>query len=195
MPLTVRQAAFIAALGNAGYWLMSVTALFATAGATNAGLCPAPGLCGQMASVGEFPPSLGRRLGERVPVGLLITAALAAVLAVGFDLSAIASIGSAIALLVFALVTIGHLRLRAGTQAKVWVLALAIISTVAVFATFVFTTLVNEPKTMITMGVILLVGVALDLAWKHRRRGRRHQPSSPASDAPALTTAPPEVKP
>ena len=30
-------------LGSAGYTLMSVTALFATAGATNAGLYPAPG--------------------------------------------------------------------------------------------------------------------------------------------------------
>ena len=31
-------------LGQAGYWLMTVTALFATAGATNAGLYPAAGL-------------------------------------------------------------------------------------------------------------------------------------------------------
>ena len=31
-------------LGRAGYWMMSVTALFATAGATNAGLYPASGL-------------------------------------------------------------------------------------------------------------------------------------------------------
>ena len=30
-------------LGQAGYWLMTVTALFATAGATNAGLYPATG--------------------------------------------------------------------------------------------------------------------------------------------------------
>ena len=28
-------------LGNAGFWLMTVTALFATTGATNAGLYPA----------------------------------------------------------------------------------------------------------------------------------------------------------
>ena len=34
-------------LGKAGYWLMSVTALFATAGATNAGLYPATGLSEQ----------------------------------------------------------------------------------------------------------------------------------------------------
>ena len=30
-------------LGRAGYWLMSVTALFATAGATNSGCTPPPG--------------------------------------------------------------------------------------------------------------------------------------------------------
>ena len=47
-------------LGSTGYWLMSVTGLFATAGATNAGLYPAAGLCEQMASIGQFPPLLGR---------------------------------------------------------------------------------------------------------------------------------------
>ena len=42
-------------LGQAGYWLMTVTALFATSGATNAGLYPAAGLCEQMAATGQFP--------------------------------------------------------------------------------------------------------------------------------------------
>ncbi|MCZ7536269.1 MAG: APC family permease [Acidimicrobiia bacterium] len=47
-------------LGRAGYWMMTVTALFATAGATNAGLYPAVGLCEQMAEHGQFPrPSVG----------------------------------------------------------------------------------------------------------------------------------------
>ena len=71
-------------LGRAGYWLMSVTALFSTAGATNAGLYPAAGLCEEMAAMGQFPPVLGRRFGGRAPAGLLITAATAIVLAVGF---------------------------------------------------------------------------------------------------------------
>ena len=70
-------------LGRAGYWMMTVTALFATAGATNAGLYPATGLCEEMASVGQFPPVMGRRLGGRVGTGLVITAGLAIVLAVG----------------------------------------------------------------------------------------------------------------
>ena len=105
-------------LGRAGYWLMSVTALFATAGATNAGLYPAAGLCEQMATTRQFPPTLGRRYAGQARAGLLLTAAIAIVLAVGFDLSAIASIGSAIALLVFALIAAGHMRVRHETGAR-----------------------------------------------------------------------------
>jgi amino acid transporter len=56
--------------------------------------------------------------GGRAPAGLLITAAVAVVLAAGFDLSSIASIGNAIALLVFALVTVAHLRVRSARQAR-----------------------------------------------------------------------------
>ena len=63
-------------LGRAGYWMMSVTALFATAGATNAGLYPASGLCDEMASIGQFPPVMGRQVGGRVGTGLVVTAAI-----------------------------------------------------------------------------------------------------------------------
>ncbi len=42
-------------LGRAGYWLMTVTALFATSGATNAGLYPAAGLCEDMAIEAPVP--------------------------------------------------------------------------------------------------------------------------------------------
>jgi amino acid transporter len=159
-------------LGRAGYWLMSVTALFSTAGATNAGLYPAAGLCEEMASMGQFPPVLGRRFGGRAPAGLLITAAAAIVLAVGFDLSSIASIGSAIALLVFTLVTAAHFRVRDETGASTLVLSVAITSTVVVLLTFAVTTLVEEPATAVALGVIVLLSVALDVGWKRTRDGR-----------------------
>jgi amino acid transporter len=159
-------------LGNAGYWLMSVTALFATAGATNSGLYPATGLTEQMAATGQFPPALGRRVGGRAPVGILLTAAIAMGLAVGFDLSAIASIGSAVALIVFALVSAGHFRVRHETGAAAWMLALAVASAVIVLITFAVTTLVEEPGTAIALVVILVLGVVLDAAWKRRRETR-----------------------
>jgi amino acid transporter len=156
-------------LGEAGYWLMTVTALFATAGATNSGLYPAAGLCEQMASTGQFPPMLGRRLGGRAPSGLLVTAAAAIVLAVGFDLTSIASIGSAVALVVFTLVTAGHFRVRGETGARASVLVVAIVSTVVVLVTFALTTLVEEPATAAALVGILLLSLVLDLGWKRSR--------------------------
>jgi amino acid transporter len=159
-------------LGRTGYWLMSVTALFSTAGATNAGLYPAAGLCEQMAAIGQFPTVLGRKLGGRAPMGVLITAAVAIVLAAGFDLSSIASIGSAIALLVFTLVTAAHFRVRAETGASTLMLGAAIASTVVVLLTFALTTLVDEPATAVALAVILLVSIALDIGWKRTRDGR-----------------------
>ncbi len=153
-------------LGRAGYWLMSVTALFATAGATNSGLFPAIGVSEQMAAMGQFPTVFGRRLGGRASNGLLFLAAGAVILAVSFDLTAIASIGSAVALVVFALVDVGHLRVRAETGARPWLLVLAVATTVVVLLTFAFTTLTDEPATAVALVVILAVSVILDVGWK-----------------------------
>jgi amino acid transporter len=157
------------ALGRAGYWLMTVTGLFATAGATNSGLYPAAGLCEEMVAIGQFPAPLGRRFADRVPTGLVLTVVVAVVLAVGFDLSSIASIGSAIALLVFALVTTGHLRVRDETGANPGLLVLAIASTAVVLFTFAVTTLVDEPGTIVTILVILALSVFVDVGWKRSR--------------------------
>ena len=163
-------------LGRAGYWMMTVTALFATAGATNAGLYPAAGLCEEMTSRGQFPPQLSRRLGGRLPSGLLVTAVAAIILAVGFDLSSIASLGSVIALIVFALITVGHLRVRSDTGANLFVLLLGLASTTIVLVTFLLTTLVDEPGTAIMLVVILVLSVGLDLGWKRVRANLPQQP-------------------
>jgi amino acid transporter len=167
-------------LGRAGYWLMTVTALFATAGATNAGLYPAAGLCEELAESGQFPPALGRRWRDRVPAGLLVTAVASIVLAVGFDLNAIASVGSAVALVVFSLVTAGHIRVRSETGANVVVLVLGVTTAVVVLLAFAFTTLVDEPATAVTLVVILVLSVVLDLLWK-RARDRPGRNVAPAA--------------
>lgn len=162
-------------LGQFGYWLMGVTGLFATAGATNGGLYPAVGLTEQLAHSGQFPAVMGRTLRGRYPVGLLLTAAVAAVMALVFSLSAIASIGSAVALLVFMLVTIGHLRVRQETGAATPMLWAGILTTGVALLAFVVTTLVEEPVSMVTLVVVLGLSVGLDVGWK-RRRGNKGRP-------------------
>jgi amino acid transporter len=160
------------ALGKAGYWLMSVTALFATAGATNAGLYPAAGLSERLAETGQFPPLMARKLGGRASAGLLIEAAACLVLALVFKLDAIASIGSAVALLIFTLITAAHFRVRAETGASALVLSIAIAAAGVVLLTFVFTTLIHEPASMVALLAILVLSIALDFGWKRTRAGR-----------------------
>jgi hypothetical protein len=166
-------------LGRAGYWMMTVTALFATSGATNAGLYPAKGLCEEMTETRQFPPVMGSLVAGRAAFGLVATAVAASLLAVFFDLSAIASIGSAIALLVFGLVTVGHFRLRGETGARLSLLWAAVLSVAAVLVTFTVTTLVHEPKALIAMAVVLALSIVLDFAW--RRPGDPDpEPAGPA---------------
>jgi amino acid transporter len=161
-------------LGQAGFWLMLVTALFATAGATNAGLYPAAGLSHHLASTGQFPPVMGRRLGGRVPAGLVVAAVAVIVTVVLFDLSAIASIGSAVALMVFVLVTLGHFRVRSETGANVVILGLALATAGVSLVTFLLTTLVQEPASIVTLIGILVASFVLDVVWA-RQRERRAQ--------------------
>ena len=162
-------------LGRAGYWLMSVTALFATAGATNAGLYPAAGLSERLAETGQFPGLMARKVGGRASAGLLIQAVACLILAVVFKLDAIASIGSAVALLIFTLITAAHFRVRGETGASVPVLGLAIAASGVVLLTFVFTTLIHEPASIVTLLAIVLLSIGLDFGWKRTRASRPSQ--------------------
>lgn len=152
-------------LGDAGYTLMAATALFATAGATNSGIYPAIGLCEDLAEKRQFPPVFGRSWG-RVPVGLAVMSGATLVLAMVFDLSAIASIGSAVALVVFTFVTLSHLRVRHETGARLWVLMVALLTLLATLFSFATTTLAEEPGTAAALILLLVLAVALDLWWK-----------------------------
>jgi len=171
-------------LGDVGYWLILVTALFATAGATNAGLYPATGLSDHLASTGQFPSVMGSRI-DRASVGLLVAAVAVVILIALFDLSAIASIGSVVALTIFGLVTVGHLRIRGETGARLSVLALGLATTAVTLLTFVFTTLIEEPASIATLLVILLISVALDAGWS-RQRQRQASELAPTTSDPRL---------
>jgi amino acid transporter len=167
-------------LGQAGYYLMSITALFATAGATNAGLYPATGLSDELAATGQFPKVMAGRIADRASVGLVVAAAGIILHVVAFDLSSVASIGSAVALTIFALVTVGHLRVRADTGARVSILVLALLTTGITLATFVITTLVHEPASIATLVGILVISILLDVFTTRMR--------NPAAGAAAAGT-------
>jgi amino acid transporter len=171
-------------LGQFGFWLMSVTALFATAGATNSGLYPAAGLSEELARTGEFPNFMGGKVAGRCQTGLLIVSAVVLVMVVLFDLSAIASIGSAVALTIFAFITLAHLRIFHDTGAQPVVLLVALLVIVVTLVTFVFTTLIYEPATMLTLVAILALSVVLDLIWSRHGEYAPDVASNESEDYP-----------
>ena len=76
-----------------------------------------------------------------------------------FNLDSIASIGSAVALVIFTMITSAHLRIRSETGAHLPMLILAIVAAGAVFVTFVFTTLIHEPASIVTLLAIVALSI------------------------------------
>lgn len=105
-------------LGESGYLLITIAALLSTVSAINATLYGAARLSYVIARDGELPKFLERRIWNRPAEGLLVTAVLTLVLANGFDLSNISTMGSTGFLLIFAAVNAAHARLGAGSRFK-----------------------------------------------------------------------------
>ena len=167
------------ALGDAGYTMMAVAALLSTAGATNATLYASSNLTAMLAKERLFPPrfGIGPRLGPRFgpKSGLIVTAALVLVVANLVDLSAIASVGSAVALMIFLLVGAAGYRRRAETGSNPLIVLLAIAVTAIVLVFFALDTLRNAPQTFLAIVAIAALAVILDAIWT-RMRGRVDPP-------------------
>ena len=160
------------ALGDAGFIMMAIAALLATASSVNAVLYASAGMTTQLAAARQFPPffGAGSRLGEHS--GLILTSMLVLVVANIVDLSAIASVGSACSLVIFLLVGIAGYRLRAETGARAIVVVAAIAVTATVLGFFVVDTLRNEPATFTAIVAITLLAIVLDFLWKRSRLAR-----------------------
>jgi amino acid transporter len=173
---TALAAAARPSLGEAGFTLMLIAASFSTASALNANVYAGAGFMATLAEKGQFPPFFAAKLGPHGVRGLLVSAVLVITLSLLFDLTAIASMGSAVTLVFFTLITIGHIGLVKETGAKVWLLALAIIAAFGTFLLFFFETLIDEPRTMAAIVTVLLLSLAVNFAWKWFRD--RNQPQA-----------------
>jgi amino acid transporter len=153
-------------LGDAGFTLMAIAALVATAGATNGTLFGSAGLTASLAEIGQFPPLLGARSRLGKHGGLLVTAFVALVLTNSVDLSAIASVGSACSLVVFLLVGLAGYRRRSETGASTAIVLLGMAATAIVLGFFAVDTLRNAPETFGAIVAMTLLAVGLDVVWK-----------------------------
>jgi amino acid transporter len=116
--------------GQTGFAIVSVAALLATASAINASLYAVTNVTYELARRGELPHPFTKPIGHSRE-GLVISSAFIIVLAVFFDLSAIAEIGAVSLLFIHLTVHIGHLRLLEETGASRLIVVLAVLTNAA----------------------------------------------------------------
>ena len=160
------------ALGEAGFAIMAVAALLATSSSVNANIYAATGSTAKLAEADQFPPVFGQATRVGGTRGLVISVVLVLVLANLVDLTAIASLGSVVALGIFLITSIAALRLRAETGSKAWVIVLGIATTVFVLVVFCAQTLRESPQTFVAMLAVVGLAIVLDLLWSRARKRR-----------------------
>src|SRR5437588_1449758 len=115
-------------------------------------------------------------LGRRAHVGLLGAAAVSLIIALLFNLTAIAAIGGALALLIFGPVIVGRVQIYRETGARLRLLVLAMLTIVILLAGCGLEIVVNGPTALMTVIAIAGLAVILDVL---RSRIRTSQPSAP----------------
>jgi amino acid transporter len=159
-------------LGQFGFRLIAIAALFSTASAINATLFGSANVCYMIARDGELPAGLSRTEWRDATGGLLLTAALVVVVMLIFDLSGIAMMGSAAFLLIYAAVNAGHLKVLNQTGASAIVVWLSLLTCLAMFVILCVYTYQEQPRAIAAL--ILIAAASFAGEWAYRRwTGRR----------------------
>jgi amino acid transporter len=153
-------------LGEFGFRLIAIAALFSTASAINATLFGSANVCYMIARDGELPAGLSRTEWKQATGGLLMTATLVALVTLAFDLSGIAMMGSAAFLLIYAAVNAGHLRVLRQTGANAAMVWLSLLTCLAMFAVLGAYTWRQQPLAIAALIVIAAASFAAE--WTYR---------------------------
>jgi amino acid transporter len=153
-------------LGNFGFRLIAIGALFSTASAINATLFGAANVSYMIARDGELPRVFSLKLRRDASGGLFITTAFVIVFILFFDLSGVAMMGSGAFLWIYACVHAAHLRVAHETGGNRWVVSLALATCLAMLAVLSVYIYQHSKPAFITM--IALVPVCFAAEWAYR---------------------------
>jgi amino acid transporter len=153
-------------LGELGFRLIAIAALFSTASAINATLFGSANVCYMIAKDGELPSGLSRTEWKQLTGGLLLTSILVVVVTLAFDLSGIAMMGSAAFLLVYATVNAGHLLVLKQTGANAAIVWLSLITCLVIFAMLAICTYQQQPLAIAALVIIAVVSFIAEAAYR-----------------------------
>ncbi len=154
-------------LGQFGFRLIAIAALFSTASAINATLFGAANVCYMIARDGELPAGLSRTAWRGATGGLVLTAGLVVAVTLLFDLSGIAMMGSAAFLLIYAAVNAGHLNVLRQTGASAILVWLSLLTCLAMFAVLGVYVYQEQPAALVAL--VLIAAASFAAEWLYRR--------------------------
>jgi amino acid transporter len=150
-------------LGQLGFTVVAIAALFATASAINASLYAVTNVTYQLAKLGELPSAFAKPIAHSRE-GLVVSSFIIIVLAVFFDLSSIAAIGALSMLIIHTTVHIGHLRLLKDTGAIPGLIVLAIVANAGAVAMGAYHLAGISPMPLVWIGAFFTLALAIEMA-------------------------------
>ncbi|MEN6406590.1 MAG: APC family permease [Thermoguttaceae bacterium] len=153
-------------LGELGFRLIAIGAVFSTASAINATLFGSANVSYMLAKDGELPKVFSRHLWQGGTGGLVITAALVLVFVVFFDLSGVAMMGSGAFLLIYGMVSVAHLPLTAETGANRPLVYLSILACFATAGTLSYYIYQHSMPALVTMFALLPICFVAEGAYR-----------------------------
>ena len=160
------------ALGHIGFTLVALAALLATFSAINATIYGNARLGFSLAKDGELPEFLERKAWARPVYGVLLTAGLSLLLANLVDLTAIAVMGSAGFLIIFAAVNAANVKLAAETQGNRFVSSLGFFACVGALAALIYHTAEDNAHALWVVLGMIVVSFLFELVYP-RISGRK----------------------
>lgn len=153
-------------LGHAGFILIAVAALLATSSAINATFYGTARISYIIAKDGELPKILEKKVWDQPIEGLLITSVISLLMVNLFDLSSIATMGSAGFLVIFAAVNASNFRLHRKTASNRWVSGLGCVITLIALVALVWQTARTKPEQILVLVIMVGMSFAIEITYR-----------------------------
>jgi len=160
------------ALGQAGFIVISIGALFSISSALNATLYGGANVAYTLAKDGELPGFFERKVWFKSSEGLYLTALIGLVLALVLDIGGIASMTSAVFIAIYLFVFVAHLRLIDQVGGKRWFVIFSFVAVLATFVVLMYHQFDVSPA--IFFGIIVVFAGSVLVEFAYRRITRRN---------------------
>jgi hypothetical protein len=161
-------------MGRAGFIGIGLIALLSCAAAVNATIFTATKVLGVVVTEHANAVWLTKMLGQGQMRRLLVSASIVIVLVLGFPLEIVGKMASMAFLLLFGVITYGHIRIHRQTGANVWILWCGVVINAALFVFLVINGIESNPAGVIVLVIALLVTCLIQIRYRSIPTPRRH---------------------